>query len=340
MWVLYFVVNRIRENFPLAPLTTLQIGGPARFFLEASSVEEVIEGLEFAYRKNIGVFVLGGGSNLLVSDDGVDTLVLRVTIPDISFHEHGNEKIEVSAGAGVDWDQLVEMCVSRRLAGVECMSGIPGLVGGTPIQNVGAYGQEVSDTIVSVDCLDRTSGRLVKLTNEECKFSYRSSIFNTEQKERFIVLGVLYALAVDGKPTVKYKDLAERFAQTDPALSDVRQAVLGIRRSKSMVIDPDDPNSRSAGSFFKNPVIDRSFLKTLETKFGRIPHFDLSGNDKLPAAWLIENSGFHKGFSLGNVGISQNHSLALINRGKGTAREIIRLKTIIQDAVFGRYGIE
>lgn len=331
---------KIREYVPLAPLTTFRIGGPARFYLDAISVDDVIEGLEFARSRGLEVFVLGGGSNLLVSDEGVNALVIRVAIERISFDDGSGGQTHVTSGAGVVWDELVETCVKKRLAGIECLSGIPGLVGGTPIQNVGAYGQEVSNTIVSVKCLDRTNCRVVDLKAGVCEFSYRSSIFNTDQKERYIVLGVTYALKKGGKPTIAYKDLSEIFSGREPELREVRAAVLDVRRSKSMVIDPQDPNSRSAGSFFRNPLVDRSDLDKLERKFGRVPHFEAGDKMKIPAAWLIENSGFKKGYSTGNVGISDRHSLALVNRGGGTAREILALKTLIQKAVFDRFGIE
>ena len=333
-------MNKIRQGVPLAPLSTFQIGGPARYFLEAVSVDDVREGLEFAHAKGVDVFILGGGSNLLISDEGIDALVMRVSLEGVTYEELGTGQVQVTAGAGVDWDSLVERCVSRDLAGIECLSGIPGLVGGTPIQNVGAYGQEVSNSIVSVKCFDRSTGTLVDLPTSECGFGYRSSLFNTVARDRFIVLGVTYALEKGGTPTIAYKDLSESLAGSDPSLREVREAVLKIRRSKSMVIDPHDPNSRSAGSFFKNPIVNRSELDRLEAKFGRIPHFDLGDKIKVPAAWLIENAGFHKGYSLGNVGISQRHSLALVNRGNGTAKEIIELKTLIQNAVVQRFGIE
>ena len=321
-------------------MTTFQIGGPARFFMKAVSVRDVVEGLEFAYSKGLGVFVLGGGSNLLIADEGIEAVVMRIELDEISFDERAAGQVLATAGAGVNWDRLVEMCILRGLAGIECLSGIPGLVGGTPIQNVGAYGQEVSNTIISVKCLDRANGKVIDLSAEECNFAYRSSLFNTEQKERFIVLSVSYDLAKNDKPKIAYKDLLNVFAGQEPELRDVRAAVLDIRRSKSMVIDPKDPNSRSAGSFFKNPLVDPSDLENLAMKFGNIPHFELGKRIKIPAAWLIENAGFKKGYTLGNVGISERHSLALVNRGNGTAKEILALKRQIQDAVFDRFGIE
>ena len=322
---------------PLAPLTTLQIGGPARFFVRAETDEHVVEAFDVVARRGIDVFILGGGSNLLIADTGFAGLVLQVAI--------GGVKVDgpnLRAGAGDIWDDIVALCVENRLAGVECLSGIPGFVGGTPIQNVGAYGQEVSETIVSVRCFDRLAKEVVELKNADCGFTYRTSIFNTIERNRYVVLSVAYRLRADGAPMIVYKDLRTLFGDREPALGEVREAVLSIRRSKSMVIDPLDPNSRSAGSFFKNPIVDRSKYEEIETQFpgGTVPSFP-AGDDrvKVPAAWLIERAGFSKGFRNGNVGISSNHSLALVNLGGGTANEIIELKEKIEAAVHEKFDI-
>ncbi len=332
-------MNKILENVALAPMTTLGIGGPARFFLNATTEDDVLMGLEFADSRGIDVFILGGGSNLLVADSGIDALVIKNAIGGIEFKNDAVGNTLVIAGAGLEWDEVVEQSVAKGLAGLECLSGIPGLVGGTPIQNVGAYGQEVSETIISVRCLDRSSGTIVGLANRECGFSYRTSIFNTSHRNRYIVLGVTYALSPGGAPKVVYKDLIEHFRGSAPTIADVRNAVLTIRKSKSMVIDSLDPNSRSAGSFFKNPVVDQGTFEILLARFGSIPSFPFGDKVKIPAAWLIENSGFGKGYSLGNAGLSANHTLALINRGNATASEVIALKDTIEAAVKDRFGI-
>jgi UDP-N-acetylmuramate dehydrogenase len=245
----------------------------------------------------------------------------------------------VTARAGEDWDTLVKSCVNSGLAGIECMSGIPGSVGGTPVQNVGAYGQEVAEIIETVRCLDRLTGQIVSLSNLQCGFSYRRSIFNSAERGRYIVLSVVYRLRRGGAPKIEYKDLAERFGDGEPSLHEVRNAVLEIRRSKSMVIDADDPNSRSAGSFFKNPVIDGPALADLRERYPRVPSFAFGENFKLPAAWLIENAGFHKGFRLGNASISSNHSLAIVNCGGAAAADVIALKDLILNKVLTEFGI-
>lgn len=330
----------LKENHPLAPLTTLGVGGPARYFARAESEESVVGAVEFARQNGLALFTLGGGSNILVSDAGFNGLVLQIAISGRETFEMANNRVEVTAGAGEDWDQLVGLCVSNDLAGVECLSGIPGFVGGTPVQNVGAYGQEISETIVSVRCFDRQNGQIVDLSNEDCGFTYRTSIFNTIERDRYIVLSVRFALTGGGKPKLAYKDLIDYFDGRSPSLPDVREAVLSIRRSKSMVIDRDDPNSRSAGSFFKNPVVENAVFEEIMTRHADVPHFVFGEKVKIPAAWLIENAGFTKGFTLGRAGISSKHTLALINRGGATAAEIVALKNRIQTAVLEQFGIE
>ncbi len=258
----------------------------------------------------------------------------------ITNSELGTRNSElITVAAGEDWDEFVAYCVQNNLAGVECLSGIPGLVGGTPVQNVGAYGQEVSETIVSVRCFDLNAREFVELSNSECGFTYRTSIFNSTMRDRYIVLSVTFALQQSGKAKIVYKDLIEHFKDREPTLQETREAVLAIRHLKSMVIDLADPNSKSAGSFFKNPVVEREKLEEIRRNFERVPSFDFGDKVKIPAAWLIENAGFSKGFALGNAGISTNHTLALINRGNASSDEMLSLKNVIQDAVESKFGI-
>lgn len=324
----------LQQNVPLAPLTTLGVGGNARYFLAVQTENQIAEAFNFATRHNLELFVLGGGSNVLVSDKGFDGLVLQVALKGIS-----PETETVIAAAGENWDVFVAYCVQNNLAGVECLSGIPGLVGGTPVQNVGAYGQEVAETIVTVRCFDRKTREFVKLSNSECGFAYRTSIFNTMLRDRYIVLNVTFALRSNGNAKIVYKDLIEHFEGRQPTLIETREAVLAIRRSKSMVIDAADPNSKSAGSFFKNPIVEKAKLHEIRNGFEHVPSFDLGDKVKIPAAWLIENAGFSKGFTLGNAGISTNHTLALINRGHASAEELLSLKSEIQSAVEAEFGI-
>lgn len=336
-------VIKLRENVSLAPLTTLKVGGPARYFVRAENEDEVVAAFEFANKNDLDVFILGGGSNILVSDQGFDGLVVQAALrgrSEIPSKEFSRMTI-LRANAGEDWDSFVSYCVDHNLAGIECLSGIPGYVGGTPVQNVGAYGQEVSERIVLVRCLDRMTGEIVELSNADCGFAYRTSIFNTTDRDRYVVLAVFYNLTPKGSPKIAYKDIKELFSGRQPSLQETRDAVLQVRRAKSMVIAADDPNSLSAGSFFKNPVVANDKYAEIAAKFDvKVPKFDIDGSlVKIPAAWLIEQSGFHKGFRLGNSGISSRHTLAIINCGRATAADILDLMQAIQAGVERTFGI-
>jgi len=331
----------ILEHIPLAPFTTLGVGGPPKYFSIARTSEDITAMFAWADSAGEKVFVLGGGSNILVSDSGFDGLVIKIEIGGIEFKDDGDHAI-VTAGAGEDWDGFVAQCVDRDLSGVECLSGIPGTVGGTPVQNVGAYGQEVSETILSVRCFDRASGSIVELSNEQSGFEYRKSIFNTSEQDRYVVLSVVYRLTRGGEPKISYKDLQQKFDGRVPSLLETRDTVIAIRREKSRGIDPADPNSRSAGSFFKNPIVSTTVVDSIAEELGldSVPQFAVGdGRVKMPAAWLIEQAGFQKGFTLGNAGISAHHSLAIINRGSATAAEIVALKDLIQKTVLDKFGI-
>src|SRR5262245_36712228 len=340
----------IREHVSLAPMTTLGIGGPARFFADSRSEDDLFEALAFARQFSIPTFIFGGGSNLLVADEGYPGLMVRIAFRGIDWHGE-QDQVLVTARAGEDWDDFVRQCVERDLAGVECLSGIPGFVGGTPVQNVGAYGQEVSETIVSVRALDRRTERVVELSNADCGFTYRTSIFNSTERDRYIVLAVTYSFELQGEPAIRYPDVQNFFADSNqkPGLRKVREAVRTIRARKGMVISPVDPDCRSAGSFFKNPVITRGEFARIEMSAkaqGMIredehaPSFP-AGDDKLkiPAAWLIERTGIQKGYSRGQAGISSKHTLAIINRGGATARDVLDLADEIQGRVLNRFGI-
>ncbi len=333
----------IQESVPLAPLTTMQVGGPARYLAEAESEDEVREAVRFARARNLPLFVLGGGSNLVVADSGWPGLVLKVAIGGINTQSNG---AAFDVGAGVNWDDFVAQAVSRNCAGVECLSGIPGSVGGTPVQNVGAYGQEVSETITSVRALDVKEDRILDLDKAACGFHYRTSIFNTIERGRYIILRVSYRLIQDGAPSLKYADLKKHFGASpnQPSLAEVRDAVRHIRRSKGMLIVAGDADSRSAGSFFKNPILADAQFKDLasraESRGLEIPSYPaLAAQRKISAAWLVEHSGFVKGFKLGAAGISHKHALALINTGKASAADIVRLKETIQKVVQEVWGI-
>ena len=325
-------------------MTTLGIGGPARYFAECASGERLAAGVEWARERALPLFVLGGGSNIVVADTGFQGLVLRNAIRGIEIALEGNRVI-LTAGAGEEWDPLVAYCAARNFGGFECMSGIPGCVGATPIQNVGAYGQETSESLVSVEALDLATGELVEIRAEECEFGYRLSRFKTRDRDRFIITRVTYRLIANGKPAVRYAELQKYLAEhgaSHPTPAQVREAVLTIRRRKAMVIDPADADSRSVGSFFVNPVVTLEEFEQIKklASVEDMPAFP-STNDrvKLSAAWLIERAGFHRGYVHGKVGTSTKHALAIINRGGGTAREVIELKELIQSRVLDAFGV-
>jgi UDP-N-acetylmuramate dehydrogenase len=246
------------------------------------------------------------------------------------------------AGAGCDWDGFVAQTVAANCAGLECLSGIPGTVGGTPVQNVGAYGQEVAETITEVRALDVRTLEISTLSNADCGFAYRSSAFNTRERRRYIILRVAFALKPGGKPMIRYADLERHFAsKASPTLSDVREAVREIRHGKAMLIVPGEEDARSAGSFFKNPIVADEKFSELVAHYPQIPSYPAAGGArKIPAAWLVEHAGFAKGYGKGRAGISQKHALAIVNRGGATAAEIIALKDEIQTRVREEFGIE
>lgn len=341
----------IRENILLAPYTTFRIGGPARWFLEATNEAELTEAVVFARSQRADLFVLGGGSNLLVADKGFPGVVVHVANRGIREQVQGETSI-FTAAAGESWDGFVNSGVDREFAGVECMAGIPGTVGGTPVQNVGAYGQEVSSTIVSVRALDRTTLRMADFAGPNCEFGYRRSIFNTTARERYIVTEVSYRLRKYGAPCLAYPELAEAFAGKPPKLAQVSKMVRDIRRKKGMLLMEGDPNCRSAGSFFKNPVVSESLLADISARVTKeanlsglshaesIPHFHSdAGTVKLLAGWLIEHAGFPRGFALGQAAISTKHTLAIVNRGDATAAGILALRDEIRKRVLAQFGI-
>lgn len=332
------------ENVPLAPYTTFRIGGPARWFAEAAHETEIVEAVNFARERDLPLFVLGGGSNLLVSDAGFAGLVLHIALRGIkdSFEE---DCLILRAGAGENWDQLVSHAVSLDCAGIECLAGIPGTVGGTPVQNVGAYGQEVSETICAARALDLSTHEFIDMTPGQCEFAYRQSRFNTTGKGRYIVTRVDYSLTPGGPPRLTYADVKRYFqdAAQPPSLAEVADAVRKIRREKGMYLVEGDPNSRSAGSFFKNPVVDRARLAEIEAKLLAgtvVPQYPApEGKVKLAAAWLLDQAGFKKGYGSGRAGISSQHTLALVNRGDATAKEILQLSEEIVSRVEEKFGV-
>jgi UDP-N-acetylmuramate dehydrogenase len=333
----------IETEVPLAPRTTLQLGGLARYFVGAKSEQDIADALEFARERALPVWVLGGGSNIVVPDAGLDGLVLALGTQG-QLREDTPDGVRLAVDAGEKWDDFVRQTVELGLAGLECLSGIPGSVGATPIQNVGAYGQEVSDTLVAVRAFDREQRRFVEFTRDECEFGYRESRFKLREPGRYVVSRVSFELTRGVPAAPRYPELQRALGELPgPATArDLRHTVLQLRSRKSMLLDANDPNTRSCGSFFLNPVVTSQAADAVESRVGvnampRFPQRD--GRVKLSAAWLIERSGFEKGFREGSVGISSRHALALVCHEGATSGELIALARRIQSEVLARTGV-
>ncbi len=338
----------VRTDVPLAPLTTLEMGGPAHHFATARDEAELAEALSWAENQQLPTLILGGGSNLIIPDRGFAGLAVQLALRGVTFGPEAGGEVVMDVAAGEPWDEVVAAAVARGLAGLECLSGIPGTAGATPVQNVGAYGQEVAQTIGSVRAFDRRARRYVEMAAHECGFAYRQSIFK-RNPDAFVVTRVRFVLRSDGLPRLIYAELKAQFPQgSSPSLQEVRQAVVSIRRRKSMIITETDPNRRSVGSFFMNPVLTsaevdevvaRALAAGLVDKADQVPRFDAGGRVKVPAAWLIERSGFSKGLTRGRVGISSAHSLALINLGGGRTEELLALAREVRAGVQAIFGV-
>jgi UDP-N-acetylmuramate dehydrogenase len=333
-----------RADVPLAPLTTLRLGGPARRLVTAYDEQSVVDVVRAADRAGEPVLVLGGGSNVVLPDEGFAGTVVRVAAHGLSAQQDG-QRVLLTAAAGEEWEAFVALCVADRLVGVEALSGIPGLVGASPVQNIGAYGQDVSQTITTVRAYDRASGEVVDLPAEQCRFSYRHSAFKAEPG-RWVVLAATFALQLgEAAAPVRYAELARALGVEigdRVPLADVREAVLALRRGKGMVLDAADPDTRSAGSFFTNPLLDPEQLSALLARVDAPPPTwpEPDGRTKVSAAWLIERAGFGKGAFDGPVGISSKHTLALVNRGGGTAADLVRVARAVRDGVRDAFGVD
>lgn len=344
----------IQQGVALAPLTTIKLGGTASVFIECVNETDIQEALQFAHEKNLLIHVLGGGSNTIFHDDGFAGLVLAVRLKGVTFQEK-ESYVEADVAAGEDWDSFVQQCIGRGFGGLECMSGVPGLVGATPIQNVGAYGQEVSEVITHVRAVDRTSGKVQTFSAKECAFGYRTSRFKTTDANTYIITSVRFRLSPNATPNIHYEQLREALSSTEPlgtgkpALQKVREAVLGLRKSKSMLVSVDDPHSQSCGSFFVAPLISLDVLARITDIVGEEPpHFtaaseskdahSLQGMVKIPAGWLIEQAGFERGYRRNGIGISPNHALALVNYS-GTSQDLLSFAQEIQQVVRDKFGV-
>jgi UDP-N-acetylmuramate dehydrogenase len=340
-------VPALLEHHPLAPLTSLGTGGAARWFCAPGSDQEILAALQWARAQGVEVFVLGGGSNLVVADSGFDGLVLQVGSRGVGFEDGPDgQHVNVTAAAGHPWDDLVRKCCDAGLGGLECLSGIPGTVGATPIQNVGAYGQEVAQTLVWVRCLDRQSHEVVRFDNSQCEFGYRDSRFKRRDRGRYVVLEVSFRMSRAGPAAPRYPELAAALGAgattAKPTAKEVRQAVLGLRAGKSMLLDPNDPNGRSCGSFFVNPVLSATELTLLRARVApdEPPTYpEAGGHVKVPAAWLIQRAGFARGDRSGNVGLSTKHTLCVVAHGEASSSEVLTWARHIRATVLARCGV-
>ena len=330
----------------LADYTTLGLGGPAKVFVPVATEADLIEAVRAADEAGEPVLLIGGGSNLVIADDGFPGTVISIATRGVRYQPDGRGRVAMTVAAGEDWDDVVAGAVARGLAGLECLSGIPGRAGATPIQNVGAYGQEVAEAITTVRVFDRLTSGIRIIPNEACCFSYRSSLFKAGEPGRYVVLGVTFLLAQESlSMPVKYAELASELGVEIGAragVSAVRSGVLKIRARKGMLLNPEDPDSKSAGSFFTNPVLDAEQFARLEATAARpVPCFDAGdGRVKVPAAWLIEHAGFGKGYGApGRARVSSKHTLALINADDATTADLLTLAREIRAGVHAAFAV-
>lgn len=365
--------SSLSARWRLADKTSLKLGGAARSWTTITSLDQLRAHTERATRTGEPQLVLGGGSNLVCADEGFEGRVLEIALRGIHVansppRESGPNRLQARAlsvpnapldgpqpaisadsgdvwlhvAAGEPWDAVVAAACRWGWAGIECLSGIPGKAGATPIQNVGAYGQELADCLWEVTCLDRQTGELLCLSREQCELGYRHSRFKAQDRDRFVVIELVLRLLRGGQATVRYPELARQLATSSPALSEVRSLVLATRHSKSMLLDPNDPNGRNCGSFFVNPIVSREQWQLLQQqRDGQVPHFEVDARRvKIPAAWLIEQAGFARGHREGNVGLSSKHTLCLIAHEGATSNEFIAFAHRVRDTVLAQFGIE
>ena len=334
----------------LADHTTLGLGGPAKTFISVATEADLIDSVRAADTAGEPLLLIGGGSNLVIADDGFPGTVIAIATRGVCYEPDSDGRVAMTVAAGEDWDDVVAGAVAHSLAGLECLSGIPGRAGATPIQNVGAYGQEVAEAITTVRVFDRLTSQTRIIPNEGCRFSYRNSLFKAGEPGQYMVLDVTFSLAREPlSMPVKYAELASELGVRKGecvAIDEVRSAVLKIRARKGMVLNPGDPDSRSAGSFFTNPVLSAAEFAQLEAVEGEggagpVPCFDGGGGRvKVPAAWLIERAGFGKGYgSPGRARVSSKHTLALVNAGGATTADLLALAREIRAGVYAAFAV-
>lgn len=331
---------QLQEHIALAPYTTFNIGGPARYFVEAHIIDELKESLDFARSNNLATLVLGGGSNVLISDEGFSGLVIKIALQgSFEMQEQGGE-VRVRALAGDSWDALVAFCVERGVWGIENLSGIPGSVGGAVVQNIGAYGAALSQVLVSVQVLDTNNLEIKNLTIEECAFGYRGSIFKKEEG-RYIVLSATLKVLPAPQPNLSYKDLVTRFADKAPTLQEIREAVLEIRKAKF----PDLTVEGTAGSFFKNPILPKAQAESLQAQYPELPLFTLaeSTDIKVPLGWFLDyRHGVldMRDVRVGGARMYEKQFLVLVAEKHTSAKDVRELASLVQKKIFDELKIK
>ena len=329
---------KIQEYVDIKNYCTLKIGGQFRYFAIVKSEDEIKDAIEFAEKNNVNLFMLGGGSNLLFTDGVIDAFAIKIEIKGFEVLENTHDFVILKIGAGENWDHFVSRAVATNLSGIEALSAIPGSVGATPVQNVGAYGQEVKDTIVSVSVFDIENKLIKTLTNTECKFAYRDSVFKNEGKNKFIITSVIFKLSKRLPEIPKYIDVKKYFIENNinnPTLLQIRNAIIDIRNIKL----PDPKKIPNVGSFFKNPIVKKDFLSAIGPTYGEIPYFKIDNNFvKIPAGWLIEKAGL-KGKNFGNISSYKNNALVLVNENNATYKDIISARDLIIKTVHDKFGI-
>lgn len=328
---------QLQENIALAPHTTFKIGGPARYFSVVKTLEDVKESLDFARDQNLATLILGGGSNMLVSDKGFDGLVIKLELRSGFGMQESGGAAEVTAGAGDSWDELVAFCVEHNLWGIENLSGIPGSVGGAVVQNIGAYGAALSQVLQSAEVLDTKDEEVKKLSNAECRFGYRGSLFK-EEEGRYIVLAAVLALSLSPVPNISYKDLQSRFNDSSIDIKAIREAVLEIRKAKF----PDLDAEGTAGSFFKNPIMSRQDAETLKKRYPGIPLFSMPETEgvKVPLAWLIDHVLHLHGTHQGGARLFEKQPLVIAASRGCSAQDVKKLAQFVQKKVFDEFKIK
>lgn len=329
----------VHENIPLKKYTTMRLGGPARFITQVNSTDELPGIYQNSQNQNIPIFILGGGSNILVPDEGFNGLVLLCRIKGFEVLDEDDYSATVKIGAGENWDSVVERVVEMNLSGIEAMSAIPGTAGAAPVQNVGAYGQEIADTMISLEAFDLKTGEFTTLSGEDCKFGYRSSIFRTTQIGRYFITSITLKLSKNLPTPPFYAGLQKYLDEhniTNYNPKNIRQAVIAIRADKL----PDPREIANSGSFFKNAIVEKWKFEDLLAKYPEMPHFTMSdGNYKIPTGWLIEQAGY-KGRELGAMRVHDKNALVLINSSADKYQELADARDEIIRAVFDKFGIE